>query len=83
MRRGRRTAFLVLAVLAVSVGAYWIVDRWRFRTEWESVRRELVRGRYLEAWARLTRLATRWPQDSMVRYHLGVCTRSSAMRQRR
>ncbi len=73
MRRIRLALLLVSGLLVATAGARRAWDGLRYRREWEAVRRDLERGRYIEARSRLARLSARWPEDGEVRYYLGDC----------
>jgi tetratricopeptide (TPR) repeat protein len=73
MRRIRLVLLLVSGLLVATAGARRAWDGLRYRREWEAVRRDLGRGRYVEARSRLVGLSARWPGDGEVRYYLGDC----------
>ena len=59
--------------LCAVCGGFWGFDAWRLRTDWQQAQRDLAKGKPGSAHARLSRLASRWPENGDVHYNLGVC----------
>ena len=59
--------------LVAVCGGIWALDSWRLQADWQQAQRDLARGKPGSALARLTRLASRWPDNGEVQYDVGVC----------
>jgi len=76
MRRGWLWLGLGLGVAALGWGAWRAIDGWRSRSALELAKREMARGHYRTAGARLARLSARWARWDEVDDLLGVCEAS-------